>query len=116
LELFDAPSMVTSCGKRTTSTVPLQSLALLNSDFARARASALAIRLESEDGAEEAKRMDLAFRLAYGRRPNGDETDACTRFLAAPKLVYTNEKDMEHRVWTALCQMIMASNSFLYVE
>jgi hypothetical protein len=116
LELFDAPSMVTSCGKRTTSTVPLQSLALLNSDFARARATALASRLEKEAGAEEAKRIDLAFRLACGRGPNGDETDACQRFLAAQKLVYANEKDMEHRVWTDLCQMIMASNAFLYVE
>ena len=37
LQLFDAPSIVTTCGKRTPSTVPLQSLALLNSEFARAR-------------------------------------------------------------------------------
>jgi mono/diheme cytochrome c family protein len=116
LELFDAPSMVTSCGKRTTSTVPLQSLALLNSDFARARASALAGRLERDAGAEETKRMDLAFRLTCGRPPNGDESDACKRFLAAQKLIYANEKDMEQRIWTDLCQMIMASNAFLYVE
>jgi hypothetical protein len=116
LELFDAPSMVTSCGKRTASTVPLQSLALLNSDFARARASALANRLAKEAGAEEAKRIDLVFRLACGRAPNGDESDACKRFLAAQKLVYANEEDLEHKVWTDLCQMVMASNAFLYVE
>jgi hypothetical protein len=116
LELFDAPSLVTTCGKRTTSTVPLQSLALLNSDFARARAGALANRLEKEAGAEEAKRIDLAFRLGCGRTPSDNELDACKRFLTAQKLVYPNEKDMEQRAWTDFCQMIMASNAFLYVE
>jgi hypothetical protein len=116
LELFDAPALVSTCGKRTTSTVPLQSLALLNSDFARARASALANCLEKEAGAEETKRIDLAFRLACGRTPRGDESDACKRFLTAQKLVYANEKDLEQRVWTDFCQMIMASNAFLYVE
>src|SRR5262245_51142927 len=42
LELFDAPSIVSTCGARTSSTIPLQSLALLNSDFARRRATAFA--------------------------------------------------------------------------
>jgi hypothetical protein len=116
LELFDSPSIVSNCGKRTTSTVPLQSLALLNSDFARARAVALARRLEKDAGAEEAKRIDLAFRLACARTPSGEEQDACKRFLAAQKLVYAKEKDVEQRVLTDLCQMIMASNAFLYVE
>ena len=37
LQLFDAPALVGTCSTRTTSTVPLQSLALLNSDFVRAR-------------------------------------------------------------------------------
>ena len=40
LELFDAPVMVNNCAVRSTSTVPLQSLALLNSDFVRSRAAA----------------------------------------------------------------------------
>ena len=40
LQLFDAPAIVSTCGKRSPSTVPLQSLALLNSEFARARAKA----------------------------------------------------------------------------
>ena len=35
LELFDAPSITSTCSLRNASTVPLQALALLNSDFAR---------------------------------------------------------------------------------
>ena len=38
LEVFDAPSIVTTCTRRLPSTIPLQSLSLMNSDFVVARA------------------------------------------------------------------------------
>src|SRR5439155_11095892 len=69
LQLFDAPSIVGTCSTRTTTTVALQSLALLNSDFARRRAKAFAQRLEREAGADAGKRVTLAFRLVSGREP-----------------------------------------------
>ena len=40
LEVFDAPSIVTTCTRRLPSTIPLQSLSLMNSDFVVARAKA----------------------------------------------------------------------------
>ncbi|HIN95155.1 MAG TPA: DUF1553 domain-containing protein, partial [Planctomycetes bacterium] len=46
LELFDAPSIVSNCSQRSKSTVPLQSLALLNSEFMLARSAAFAKRLD----------------------------------------------------------------------
>ena len=46
--MFDAPSIVTTCTRRLPSTIPLQSLSLLNSDFVVARAGKLAERLERE--------------------------------------------------------------------
>ena len=107
LQLFDAPSIVTTCGKRSPSTVPLQSLALLNSEFARARAKAFATRLAREAGDDTAKRLDLAFRLTCGRPPLGDELALCSKFLG-PKNAASD--------WTGLCQMLLASNGFLYVE
>ncbi|MFL5244129.1 MAG: PSD1 and planctomycete cytochrome C domain-containing protein [Gemmataceae bacterium] len=116
LELFDAPSLVTNCSKRTMSTVPLQSLALLNSDFARARAAAFARRLEGEAKEDEKNRMALAYRLAFGRDPNVEEGNAAQKFLTMQKELYAREKDASHLVWTDLCQMIMAANGFLYVE
>ena len=39
LEVFDAPSIVTTCTRRLPSTIPLQSLSLLNSDFMLALAN-----------------------------------------------------------------------------
>ena len=48
LEVFDAPSIVTTCTRRFPSTIPLQSLSLMNSNFMIARAQKLAMRLETE--------------------------------------------------------------------
>src|SRR5262249_17451698 len=65
LELFDAPVMSSSCSLRETSTVPLQSLSLLNSGFVRARAQAFARRMMR--AADDAHRLALAFQSACGR-------------------------------------------------
>jgi hypothetical protein len=116
LQLFDAPSIVTTCGKRAPSTVPLQSLALLNSEFSRTRARAFAGRLAHDAGEDQGKRLDLAFRFACSRPPLRDELEACEKFLAKQREVYDKEKNADVRVWTDLCQMLFASNAFLYVD
>jgi hypothetical protein len=116
LELFDAPAITANCSVRNTSTVPLQALALLNSDFARARAAAFASRLDREAGPEAEGRVTLAFRLACGRDPHPGERTAVGRFLAAQRALYNREKDADRRAWTDFCQMVLASNAFLYVE
>jgi hypothetical protein len=116
LQLFDAPAIVGPCGKRSPSTVPLQSLALLNSDFARTRARSFAARLGREGGDDTEKRLTQAFRLACGRPPHEPEREACEKFLDAQRTVYAKAKDADTRAWTDLCQMILASNAFLYVE
>jgi len=116
LQLFDAPSIVTNCGKRTPSTVPLQSLALLNSEFVRNRAKTFARRLAAEAGDDTHKRLEWAFTVACGRPPVAEERAACERFLTAQLAVYAKEKDPASRAWADLCQMLLAGNAFLYVE
>jgi hypothetical protein len=116
LQLFDSPSIVTTCGKRSPSTVPLQSLVLLNSEFARARSKAFALRLVHESGDDVARRLHLAFRLVCGRPPLREERTLCETFLAKQSALYAKEKDADLRKWTDLCQMLFASNAFLYVE
>ena len=111
LQLFDAPSIVSTCGKRSPSTVPLQSLALLNSEFVRLRAKAFAARLTGSDN-----KLSLAFRCIAAREPTESENAACAKFLMAQCAVYAKEKDPESRAWIDLCQMLLASNAFLYVE
>jgi hypothetical protein len=115
LELFDAPALAANCSVRNTSTVPLQALALLNSGFARTRAQAFARRL-GQEGADADKRIVLACRLAWGQEPGEAEFTAARRFLEGQQKLYAAEKDGEHKVWTDFCQMVLASNAFIYVK
>jgi hypothetical protein len=116
LELFDAPAVVSNCTFRNTSTVPLQSLALLNSAFARARAQAFASRLQQEASADTDRRIRTAFLLACGREPAEPEQAASRRFLSGQEKLYVQEKNGPQQAWIDFCQMLFASNGFLYVE
>ena len=116
LQLFDAPSIVGNCSTRTTSTVPLQSLALLNSTFVRDRAKSLAQRLKREAGADQTTRLNMSFRLACGRPCSAEEMAASERFLIAQRKAHAAAADGDERAWVDLCQMVLASNAFLYVE
>jgi hypothetical protein len=114
LELFDAPAMATTCSVRNTSTVPLQSLALMNSAFVRAQARTFARCLMRD--ADDRRRVEQAFCLACGRPPRPEEATASGRFLIAQRKLYSREKEAELQTWTNFCQMILASNAFLYLE
>src|SRR5262249_11928514 len=101
---------------RNTSTVPLQALALLNSEFVRKRAEAFTRRLDREAGTDADKRITLACRLAWNREVTPAERDAAQRFLTDQRKLYANEKDTDRFPWIDLCQMVLAGNAFLYVE
>jgi hypothetical protein len=116
LELFDAPRIAVNCSARPTSTVPLQALELLNSEFIRRRAAAFAKRLVQATGADLEKRLTLAFLLAYGREPIEAERAAACQMLQSLQDTYANATDAELRRWTDFCQMVLASNAFLYLE
>src|SRR5205823_2463456 len=102
LELFDAPAMATACSVRNVSTVPLQSLALLNSAFVRARAEAFAGRVLREAGVGDDQRLALAYSVSCGRAPRADERAACRRFLAARRALSGEERGGEGQTWTDL--------------
>jgi hypothetical protein len=117
LDLFDAPTIVSNCPVRGTSTVPLQSLALLNSTFARARAAAFA------EGARKSPAMSgdssrneqirRALERVFGRQPTVAEQTASSEFLERQSKAYGGKDDP---AWRDFCQMLLASNAFLYVE
>ena len=116
LDVFDAPSIVTTCTRRQPSTMPLQSLSLLNSDFVVARARRLAERVSRE--ARDDARIAHAFLLVAGRAPTADELDAARRFLKAQPARYASLDGPEarRRSFIDFCQMLLASDAFLYVE
>ncbi|HEX7446647.1 MAG TPA: DUF1553 domain-containing protein, partial [Pirellulales bacterium] len=113
LEVFDAPSIVTNCTRRSSATIPLQSLSALNSDFAVNRARGLAERLTGESNSHVIRR---AFLLVAGRPPRDDEQAAAERFLRTQPSHYASRPDAERQAIVDFCQMLLASNAFLYLE
>jgi hypothetical protein len=116
LQVFDAPSIVTNCTRRNATTISLQSLSLLNSEFVLNRARALSRRLDREAGPDVGDRIDRAFRLAFGRTPTDEERAAALRFLDEQPRRHAGRTDAVERSWIDLCQALLASNEFLYVE
>lgn len=109
LSVFDAPSMVVNCSRRPVTTMPLQSLSLLNSDFAVRRARELAKRIQ-RSASDERQRIQLAFQLVTGRVCTEPECNDAIEFIKS------TEAEAGERAWADWCQMLLASNYFLYLE
>lgn len=116
LESFDAPAMVVNCTQRPSTTIPQQSLSLMNSQFVRRRAEAFAARLEREAGGDVSSKTDLAYQLAYSRLPTEDEQTAIRKFLTDQAATYGERTDRDQLSWADLCQALLSSNEFLYVR
>ena len=116
LGLFDAPSVVFNCSRRADTTMPLQSLSLLNSDFSVKRAGDFALRLSRDVGANADLKIQKAFLLAVGKALTRAEARLARNFLNTQRDIYSTMPDSDARAWNDLCQMILASNSFLYLE
>lgn len=111
LRLFDfaEPSLVT--GKRDSTNVPPQSLYLMNSDFIRARAAALAKRI-SEEAGSSGERVNIAFQRCFNRAPNEEEKTLVDAFFNEPLPEGVDpEKESEKRL-VDFCQALLASADF----
>ncbi len=81
LQFFDFPSPNISAEKRFTTTVPLQRLFLMNSDFIQVEAEELAKRVAGEP--DNRARIRKAYLLAYGRDPSEQEIKLGLEYLHA---------------------------------
>lgn len=116
LRVFDAPSIVVSCTGRPRTTVPLQSLNLMNSQFVRSCAQALADRVQDEGELTDQEFARQTFIVTVGREPRPAEAKASLKFLKQQPAEYSGVKDAVRRARTDFCQMVLVSNTFLYVE
>jgi hypothetical protein len=119
LALFDGPDTNTTTDTRTSSTVPLQALFLMNNRWAHEQAEGLARRVRA-GATDEAGRVALAYALAYNRPPSADEEDMARRYLARyrEELVRTGAKPETHDVeaWDSLARVLLAANEFVYID
>jgi hypothetical protein len=81
LEAFDAPALMTSCGRRESSTHAPQALELLNGRTSNELARAFARRLEDELGSDAGLIVERAYQLGLGRGPTAEERRLSLAFL-----------------------------------
>lgn len=120
LQLFDAPDASLVVGVRDVTTVPLQSLFLMNSDFLVQQSKHFAERLLAVGDLGESARVAMAFRIAMNREPTPKESAESSDFLkrseSAIESVEKNKEQIRVRTWAAFCQALLASAEFRYVE
>ena len=83
METFDQPDLLSSCGKRESSTHAPQALELMNGRLANELSAAFAERLTREAGTDSApvQVVDRAYWLAAGRAPTSPEKKLGVDFL-----------------------------------
>jgi len=111
LRLFDFPDPNITSATRAVTTVPLQQLFVLNSEFMAQRAKALAARIESEASQDIGIRVNYAFQLLYQRTATPDEITIAKQFLGSADEAKTNLTALEQYLLA-----LLAANEFMYVD
>jgi hypothetical protein len=109
LRLFDFPDANITSDERTVTTVPLQQLFVLNSDFMIGNAKALAARLAKSDP-DDAARIRRAYVLLYAREPSDEELRLGVNYLAK------QGTDGKLSRLEQYAQALLASNEFMFVD
>lgn len=107
-EVFDVADPNLVMGRRNVSTLPTQSLYLLNSPFVIEQATAAAERFIKAHPATK-NRITAAYETTLGRPPHTSERQLTRRFL-------NTEKASERQAWTAVFQSLFGCLDFRFVD
>ncbi|MEK6250252.1 MAG: DUF1549 and DUF1553 domain-containing protein, partial [Planctomycetales bacterium] len=101
LPTFDVPVPEATLPKRANTTVPQQSLYLMNSGFAVRRARKLVERLDNAVlNAEPKQKIEQLYRWLYGRMPTSEEIDIGMEFVAHELVDEPPAGDINDTSWT----------------
>jgi hypothetical protein len=131
LGAFDVADGYLSTGQRNVTTAPTQSLLMINGSWTLRRAGAFADRLFEDDSLDDAGRIRLAFRLAFGRPAEDEELTAALAFVggrdsgdrlaAAPpcggeESSGPESPEADRSAWVDFCHVLLNASEFLYVD
>lgn len=126
LDVFDSPTMEPNCELRRESTVAQQALLMMNSEFIVDQSARFAARVRREVGSDRVSQIKRAWRLAFGSEPAEADVQDIDLYLSAPQMLATSESgtlgpgsrsdDASPVPLETLCQVLLCSNRFLYVE
>ncbi|HVA49716.1 MAG TPA: DUF1553 domain-containing protein [Pirellulales bacterium] len=117
LALFDGPDPNTSTDVRTSATVPLQALWLMNDPFVAEQAARLADRLLASAG-DDRQRVDLGFRLAFGRHCRSEECERAVTYLNQylRQLAASGAAADAREAWASYARILLTANEFVYLD
>lgn len=122
LAAFDAPQMEPNCELRNVSTVAPQSLLMMNSAFLVGQSQFFAQRILQSGASDAARQVQSAWRLAYGTEPSAADAADLAAYLTeqtaqlAKLPVKKGDASPAEKALASLCQVLLGSNRFLYVD
>lgn len=125
LETFDAPTMSPNCEQRASSTNAPQSLMLMNNAFVLQQADAMAERIKREVGSDLSAQFQRAWQMAFCRAPSASQLQAGVVFLGEQTAIITANPPADPQAKSSapeqvalsnVCQALVMSNGFLYVD
>lgn len=120
LSAFDLPDSTKPVGKRNETTLPTQSLFLINSDFLIEQAQLFAKDILSKPKLDDAGRVHLIYQRALNRTPESSELERALALIqdvdTALKTEISQTALRRVTVWTTLCQALLNTNEFRYVD
>lgn len=122
LSLFDFADPNTLVGQRDQTTVPSQSLFLMNSATMIGFAEDTADRLTSNEAASDSERLHMLYQLAVNRQPTKEEQATALAFLKGNQGLLNENGSSSHEnntikeAWISLCHAILASSEFRHVR
>jgi hypothetical protein len=114
LTVFDFPVPSLVVGRRESSNVPAQALALLNDPYVIEQARVWAESTLAQPG-DDVERVGRLFLSAFARRPSATELEHALAFLQQQR-----RRDecapADRRAWADLCHMLLNTKEFIYIR
>jgi len=119
LEVFDGADTNATTAERAVSTTPIQALFMMNDPFAHKQADSFAVRVGMAY-AETPKRIDYAYRLAFGRPATKEEVRLGEAYLQQVrqdlKEIHLPEEQQTRAALASYFRVLFSSNEFLFVD
>ncbi|MEY3275764.1 MAG: hypothetical protein RL153_1030 [Verrucomicrobiota bacterium] len=115
LVAFDYPTPFSTVGRRNSSNVPAQSLAMMNDAFVHDQAGRWSERLLRETaGADDGARVTWLYEGALARPPRPEERDACLESLSELRAVGGGRPEAE--AWRDMAHALLTTGEFIHIR
>jgi hypothetical protein len=111
LAAFDMPDFTAVTGQRDVSTIPGQALHLFNNPFVIEQSGHFA-RFITKQSDGDSDRVRSIFHRSFNREPTQNELDQSIEFLRLMKV----ELNSDEKAWNSLCQALLITNEFRYID